>query len=101
VRARAGGRARGPAEHAADPPKGATKPDRTSELHPPPIRTEWIVQPGDTLWDIAAQVLESQDQARIARYWPAIHRANRAVIGANPNLILPGQILKLPQETGR
>jgi nucleoid-associated protein YgaU len=56
------------------------------------------VERGDTLWDIAAQVLATSDRARIARYWPELHRANRDVIGANPSLIFPGQILRLPPE---
>ncbi len=56
------------------------------------------VKPGDSLWSIAADVLGTADPARIARYWPRIHRANRQVIGANPNLIFPGQILELPAE---
>ena len=59
---------------------------------------EWVVRPGDTLWDIAGQVLGTADQRRIARYWPSIHRANREVIGANPSLIFPGQFLRLPAE---
>jgi nucleoid-associated protein YgaU len=53
---------------------------------------------GDTLWDLAAVVLRTDDAARIARYWPSIHRANRSVIGADPNLIIPGMVLELPVE---
>jgi nucleoid-associated protein YgaU len=52
--------------------------------------------PGDTLWDIAARVLDTDDQRVIARYWPRIHRENRAIIGRDPNLIRPGQVLTLP-----
>jgi nucleoid-associated protein YgaU len=53
---------------------------------------------GDTLWDIAAGVLGTDDAARIARYWPAIHRANRHTIGHDPSLIIPGMVLHLPVE---
>jgi nucleoid-associated protein YgaU len=56
------------------------------------------VLPGDTLWSIAAERLETGDMRRIARYWPRIHRANREEIGPNPNLIRPGQVLELPPE---
>ena len=56
------------------------------------------VRAGDTLWSIAAEVLETEDIRRIARYWPKIHRHNRNVIGANPDLIYPGQVLDLPDE---
>ncbi|MDQ3878719.1 MAG: hypothetical protein M3290_10300, partial [Actinomycetota bacterium] len=50
-------------------------------------RDHWIVMPGDTLWDIAASHLGTRDARRIARYWPLIHRANRAEIGSDPSLI--------------
>ena len=56
------------------------------------------VREGDTLWSIAARRLGTDDVARIARYWPRIHRANREVIGADPNLIYAGQRLFLPTE---
>lgn len=58
----------------------------------------YTVRPGDTLWSIAAEVLETPAPARIARYWPRIHRLNRHLIGADPNLIMPGQVLELPDE---
>ncbi|MFP5298779.1 MAG: LysM peptidoglycan-binding domain-containing protein [Actinomycetota bacterium] len=57
-----------------------------------------MVRPGDTLWDIAAESLGSADRARVARYWPRIHRANRAVIGPNPGFLVPGTVLFLPRE---
>jgi 5'-nucleotidase len=50
----------------------------------------YTVQPGDTLSGIAARVYGD------ANRWPAIYDANRSVIGANPSLIVPGQVLKLP-----
>lgn len=55
------------------------------------------VAAGDTLWGIAARVLATDDPRRIARYWPKIHRANRAAV-PDPNLIRPGQVLRLPDE---
>lgn len=61
----------------------------------------YTVRPGDTLWDIAAGTLQTDDIRRIARYWPRVHRANRAVIGDTPDLIYPGQRLELPAESGR
>lgn len=57
-----------------------------------------VVRRGETLWGIAASELATDDERRIARYWPRIHHANRAVIGSNPNLIRPGQVLTLPRE---
>jgi nucleoid-associated protein YgaU len=60
-----------------------------------PVHT---VEPGDTLWGIAARALVTKDAARIAGYWPAIHHHNRALIGSDPDLLIPGQILQLPRE---
>jgi hypothetical protein len=48
---------------------------------------EYIVKPGDTLWDISKLYL------RDAWYWPEIWYLNPQV--ANPHLIYPGDVLKL------
>ena len=55
------------------------------------------VQAGDCLWTIAARALgpEATD-AQIAAAWPSWYAANRAVIGADPNLLQPGQRLVAP-----
>ena len=58
----------------------------------------YTVRPGDSLWDIAEMKLGTTEARRIARYWPRIHRANRDIIGGDPNLIVPGQVLTLPPE---
>ncbi len=58
----------------------------------------YTVRPDDTLWSISEKVLETREPARVARFWPRIHRLNRAVIGADPSLIMPGQVLELPDE---
>ncbi|HEX2049321.1 MAG TPA: LysM peptidoglycan-binding domain-containing protein [Actinomycetota bacterium] len=50
---------------------------------------------GDTLWSIAATVV-GDDPGAIASYWPRIHSANRAVVGDDPDVIVPGQRLVLP-----
>ncbi|MGB9612518.1 MAG: LysM peptidoglycan-binding domain-containing protein [Bryobacteraceae bacterium] len=50
----------------------------------------YTVTPGDSLYRIAAEQLGA------AARWPEIYRLNQAVIGANPRLIHPGQVLVLP-----
>lgn len=54
---------------------------------------EYVVQKGDTLWDIAARFLDKPWQ------WPAIWHANPQV--ENPHLIYPGDRLSLVYEDGR
>lgn len=79
---------------------------RSMTRHPSsasPIRARsscgrYVVRHGDTLWDIAARLLGTNDARRVARYWPRIHRLNRALIGPDPSLILPGMVLVLPDE---
>jgi LysM domain len=63
---------------------------------------EVVVHRGDSLWDIAARHLgPGATDAEVALAWPAWHEANRAVIGDDPDLILPGQLLRVPGEVAR
>lgn len=56
-----------------------------------------VVRRGDTLWDLARRHLPAgATDARIARAWPLWYAANRAVIGPDPGLLLPGQRLRVP-----
>jgi hypothetical protein len=50
------------------------------------------VEAGDTLWDIAAAHLAPAERstAIIHRYWQQVYRANRSVVGADPDVIHPG-----------
>ena len=65
--------------------------------------TTYEVQRGDSLWRISAATLtgsgdSSPTSADIARFWPRIFEANRSLIGDDPNLILPGQHLTIPEQ---
>ncbi len=80
------------------PPPGVTHGravKRVGSSRPDPLR-RWVVQEGDSLWGIAAAALGKSDAAAVARYWPKIHRHNRELIGTDPNLLYPGQVLELP-----
>lgn len=68
-------------------------PARARRSAPHPV----VVQSGDTLWSIAADHLPRDARpAQIARAWPRWYGANRAVIGDDPDLIHPGQVLHVP-----
>lgn len=58
---------------------------------------EVTVLGGDTLWDIVAAYLgpEASD-VDIALEWPRWYAVNRELIGASPDVLLPGQTLKAP-----
>lgn len=50
----------------------------------------YIVQPGDSLSLIAQRAYHDGNQ------WPLIYNANRQVIGSNPDLLQPGEVLHIP-----
>ena len=58
-----------------------------------------VVARGDSLWRITAELLgPDASNSAIASAWPLIYQANRSVIGNDPGLIQPGQLLTIPQE---
>lgn len=57
-----------------------------------------VVRSGDSLWSLAAEQLGPlATDAEIAAHWPRWYERNRDVIGADPDLILPGQIFAVPE----
>jgi nucleoid-associated protein YgaU len=69
---------------------------------PPPHLTKlsvYVVRQGDCLWTIAARHIGAPASVdAVAATWPRLYAANRAVIGANPNVLRPGQRLVVPKE---
>lgn len=58
-----------------------------------------LVADGDCLWTIAARDLDpSATNSEIAAAWQRWYAANRTVIGADPDLIRPGQRLIAPDQ---
>jgi len=83
------GAAKKAAETAAATRATAAGPDETVRV---------TVRHGDTLWAIAAAHLGPHaSDAEIARDWPRWYEANRHVIGADPDLLLPGTVLVAPE----
>ncbi|WFE40489.1 transglycosylase family protein [Micromonospora sp. WMMD998] len=69
----------------ASAPKKASAPKRSSSA---PVAGTYQVRPGDTLSEIAAT-------KHVDGGWRALYARNRAVVGADPGLIFPGQRLRL------
>jgi len=55
--------------------------------------SSYTVQSGDTLWDIAQRAYADPED------WDTIYNANKQVIGNDPNLIKPGQVLHIPVQS--
>ncbi len=69
----------------------------TASVRKEDTRVDNTVQPktytvvgGDCLWNIAKQFYGDGAQ------YVQIYNANKSVIGGNPNLIYPGQVLTIP-----
>jgi nucleoid-associated protein YgaU len=81
-----------------DPLSGLPLPERAQGTARAPDRSV-VVRPGDSLWALAERDLGSRaTDLRVGEHWHAIYRRNRGVIGADPDLIRPGQVLKICKE---
>ncbi|WP_181033554.1 LysM peptidoglycan-binding domain-containing protein [Arthrobacter sp. SX1312] len=108
--------------HGAEPPAPAT-PSGSPDAAPAPVSPAWeplpmqvdggpllrgesrtvvggeeiVVAPGDSLWSIVAARLGPLATASdIAEAWPLWYATNRAVVGDDPSLLLPGTVLQAP-----
>ena len=98
----AGTQTRPPADQHTHQPRGAlgvlhglVLPDRASGGWDG--RSTVVVERGDCLWSLAAAALpRAATAARIARHTQRWYRANAGVIGADPDLLLPGTRLHPP-----
>lgn len=72
-------------------PKASVEPQRSAASSPAPSTAQsYTVVKGDCLWNIAKKFYGSGSK------YSVIYNANRGVIGGNPNLIRPGQVLTIP-----
>ena len=71
-------------------PAAPTSPKLAKERPPAPAAKTYTVKPGDCLWKIAQQLMGG------GANYPKLYEANKSVIGGNPNLIFPGQVLTIP-----
>ena len=100
-----------PPPSAEPTPERATRPASPAPATPrdptvaPPVAPEveaqtsdrYVVVAGDSLWEIAAGLVGPDgSNAEIAAVVADLYTANQHVVGADPDLILPGQQLLLP-----
>jgi hypothetical protein len=65
-----------------------------------PPSTGVVVHRGDSLWTIAHRHLgPGATDAEVARAWPHWYAANRDVVGPDPDVLLPGQVLRVPDRS--
>ena len=77
-------------------PAPAERDPRPASTRPAPQPRVHVVRPGESLWSIAEATSGS---GGLDQRWRAIWAANHDVIGDDPDLILPGQRLRLPGDT--
>ena len=71
-------------------PKASVAPQRETASSPAPAAAQtYTVVKGDCLWNIAKRFYGNGSK------YSVIYNANKSVIGGNPNLIYPGQVLTI------
>jgi hypothetical protein len=86
-----------PRAPATGPDLLGSRPQRAAEQSASPSQGAVAVTRGDSLWSIAARQLGPMaSDIDIALHWPRWYAANRNVIGDDPGLLVPGQILQPP-----
>jgi nucleoid-associated protein YgaU len=66
---------------------------RKTSKRPQKFMAEHTVKEDETLSHIALKYYGSA----IKEKWMVIYEANKDVIGDNPNVVVPGQVLKIPE----
>jgi hypothetical protein len=76
---------------ASSKPQAAVQQTRETTTSPAPASAQtYTVVSGDCLWNIAKKFYGNGSK------YTVIYNANQGVIGGNPNLIYPGQVLTIP-----
>lgn len=76
---------------------GRSRVPATTSRAPVDRHRRVVVQPGDSLWDLAADRLpQPTDERAVAAAVAAMYRVNRDVVGPDPDLLRPGQRLVVP-----
>jgi len=102
----------GGSQRTAPPPPAAPRPDAPAQagagrdIAPPPVAESGasavsiVVLRGDSLWSLARRALgQDATDAQVTAEWERWYAANSDVIGHDPDLIRPGQVLQVPSTT--
>jgi LysM domain len=91
---------------ANDAPRASPSPPAPAARDPAATASSWTVGAGDSFWSIAADTLAQAGKAasdrRVIGYWRRLVEANRGRLldPGNPDLLVPGQELVLPDLRG-
>lgn len=90
---------------AEESPPARPAPGRAPAPAPAPL-TSWTVGAGDSFWSIAAETVapagDAPSDRQVTGYWRRLVEANRSRLldPGNPDLLVPGQELVLPDPVG-
>jgi hypothetical protein len=91
---------------ATDAPPASRAPPARATRDPVAAPLAWTVEAGDSFWSIAAETVapagDATNERRVIGYWRRLVEANRGRLldPGNPDLLVPGQELVLPDPRG-
>ncbi|MQW75659.1 hypothetical protein GHK92_07230 [Nocardioides sp. dk4132] len=84
-----------------DRPSGGVRPERAGDPVHASTQHTVVVAPGDTLWSLAradlARTTTAPSERAVQAHVRALHALNRDRLGPDPDLIHPGQRLRMPR----
>jgi hypothetical protein len=98
-----------PPDGAASAPPASRAPPAPATAdaaHAPSTQSSWTVEAGDSFWSIAAEAVAAAGREptdrQVTAYWRRLVEANRIrlIDAGNPDLLLSGQHLVLPDDDG-
>jgi nucleoid-associated protein YgaU len=91
---------------ATDAPPASRAPPAHATVDAAAAPVSWTVEAGDSFWSIAAETVapagDARDDRRVIGYWRRLVEVNRGRLldPGNPDMLVPGQELVLPDPHG-